>query len=155
MYRRNASYAVSAAAWLLGSGLVAAACGGTAFSGDGDETGGGNAHAGAMAGKSNASGGASALAGGSTGSQGGNAAGAPDGGEPASSNAGAAGAGGGADALDCSALNGSTFAEILCDPLYRNLYNDPRWLPFLKSINKTPEQLAKIAFNPPLPKQST
>ena len=52
-------------------------------------------------------------------------------------------------------MNGSTFAEILCDPLYRNLYNDPRWLPFLQSINKTPEQLAKIAFNPPLPKQST
>jgi hypothetical protein len=116
MYRRNASYAVTAASWLLGSGLVAAAaCGGSAFSGDGAEAGG-NAQAGAMAGKSNASGGANAHAGNSAASQAGNAAGAPtsgsvDGGEPAIAGAGAAGAGGEAGALDCSALNGSTFAE--------------------------------------------
>jgi TolB-like protein/tetratricopeptide (TPR) repeat protein len=52
-------------------------------------------------------------------------------------------------------MNGSTFAEILADPLYRNLYDDSRWLPFLKSINKAPDQLAKITFNPPLPKASS
>ncbi len=39
-----------------------------------------------------------------------------------------------------------TFAEIVLDPLFVNLYDDPRWVPFLRRIGKAPEQLAKIAF---------
>lgn len=107
MYRRNASCAANAATWLLGGALMAAgACGGAAFSGDGSVAGGGNAQAGAAAGSS-------------AGSQGGNAAGAPsggtvEGGEPSLAEAGApssAGASGMSGTLDCSALNGKTFAE--------------------------------------------
>ena len=86
--------------------MAAGACGGAAFSGDGSVAGGGNAQAGAAAGSS-------------AGSQGGNAAGAPsggtvEGGEPSLAEAGApssAGASGMSGTLDCSALNGKTFAE--------------------------------------------
>jgi hypothetical protein len=39
-------------------------------------------------------------------------------------------------------------------PLLKELDNDPRWLPFLRSIGRAPEQLAKIQFNPPLPKKN-
>ena len=53
--------------------------------------------------------------------------------------------------LEKERMNGSTFAEILCDPLYKNLHDDPRWLPFLRSINKAPEQLAKVQFKVPVP----
>jgi TolB-like protein/Tfp pilus assembly protein PilF len=42
--------------------------------------------------------------------------------------------------------NGGTFAEIVVDPLFANLYDDPRWAPFLREIGKAPEQLAKISF---------
>ena len=42
--------------------------------------------------------------------------------------------------------NGGTFAEIVVDPLFANLYDDPRWVPFLRKIGKAPEQLAKISF---------
>jgi TolB-like protein len=42
--------------------------------------------------------------------------------------------------------NGGTFVEIVVDPLFANLYNDPRWIPFLRRIGKAPEQLAKISF---------
>ena len=42
--------------------------------------------------------------------------------------------------------NGGTFAEIVVDPIFANLYNDPRWLPFLRSIGKAPEQLANVTF---------
>jgi tetratricopeptide (TPR) repeat protein len=53
--------------------------------------------------------------------------------------------------LEKERMNGSTFAEISCDPLYKNLYDDPKWLPFLRSINKAPEQLAKVQFRVTLP----
>ena len=43
--------------------------------------------------------------------------------------------------------NGGTFAEIVVDPLFANLYDDPRWVPFLRKIGKGPEQLAKISLN--------
>jgi TolB-like protein/Flp pilus assembly protein TadD len=46
---------------------------------------------------------------------------------------------------------GSTFAEIVANPLYAKLYDDPRWLPFLRKIGKAPEQLAKIEFKAILP----
>ena len=42
--------------------------------------------------------------------------------------------------------SGGTFAEIVVDPLFANLYDDPRWVPFLRKIGKAPEQLAKISF---------
>jgi TolB-like protein/Flp pilus assembly protein TadD len=53
--------------------------------------------------------------------------------------------------LEKERMNGSTFAEISCDPLYKNLYGDPKWLPFLRAINKSPEQLAKVQFTVSLP----
>ena len=36
--------------------------------------------------------------------------------------------------------------------LFSNIHDDPRWLPFLESIDKSPEQLAAIEFNVTLPK---
>ena len=41
---------------------------------------------------------------------------------------------------------GGTFAEIVVDPLFAHLYDDPRWIPFLRKIGKAPEQLARISF---------
>ena len=40
---------------------------------------------------------------------------------------------------------------ILYEPLFSNLDDDPRWLPFLESIGKSPAQLAAIAFKVTLP----
>ena len=37
------------------------------------------------------------------------------------------------------------------DPLFATLRDDPRWLPFLESIGKSPEQLAAIEFEVRLP----
>jgi hypothetical protein len=37
------------------------------------------------------------------------------------------------------------------EPLLDNLHGDPRWLPFLQKIGKTPEQLAAIKFEVKLP----
>jgi len=37
------------------------------------------------------------------------------------------------------------------DPLFANIHDDPRWLPFLESIGKSPEQLAAIEFEVRLP----
>ena len=37
-------------------------------------------------------------------------------------------------------------AEIAVQPLFGNIRHDPRWLPFLRSIGKAPEQLAAIPF---------
>jgi len=48
--------------------------------------------------------------------------------------------------LEKERRSGGTFAEIVVDPLFANLYDDPRWLPFLRKIGKAPEQLAKISF---------
>jgi hypothetical protein len=31
------------------------------------------------------------------------------------------------------------------------MHDDPRWLPFLRSVGQAPEQLAEIKFNPRLP----
>ena len=38
------------------------------------------------------------------------------------------------------------------DRLFRNLYDDPRWLPFLESIGKAPAQLNAIRFDVVLPR---
>ena len=42
-------------------------------------------------------------------------------------------------------------SEILSEKMFSNLYDDPRWLPFLQQINYAPEQLAEIQFNVRLP----
>ncbi|HXK60347.1 MAG TPA: serine/threonine-protein kinase [Acidobacteriota bacterium] len=48
--------------------------------------------------------------------------------------------------LEKERRSGGTFAEIVVDPLFINLYHDPRWIPFLRQIGKAPEQLARISF---------
>jgi TolB-like protein/tetratricopeptide (TPR) repeat protein len=42
-------------------------------------------------------------------------------------------------------------AQIAIEPLFANLHNDPRWLPFLRKVGKDPETLAKIEFKVALP----
>ena len=43
-------------------------------------------------------------------------------------------------------------AEIVKENLFDNIRSDPRWLPFLRKIDRAPEQLAKIEFNVDLSK---
>jgi adenylate cyclase len=43
------------------------------------------------------------------------------------------------------------FTSMANSPLYANLHDDPRWLPFLASVNLDPDFLASIKFNPRLP----
>lgn len=40
----------------------------------------------------------------------------------------------------------SGVVNFVNEPLLASLHNDPRWLPFLRTIGKTPEQLAAIPF---------
>ena len=47
--------------------------------------------------------------------------------------------------------NDPGLSQIAVWPLFANIHDDPRWLPFLKSIGKSPEQLAAIEFNVTLP----
>ena len=42
-------------------------------------------------------------------------------------------------------------SEIAVNPSFRPVYDDPRWLPFLRSIGMSPEQLAAIEFEVRLP----
>jgi len=42
-------------------------------------------------------------------------------------------------------------SEITYLPFFPNIHDDPRWLPFLESIGKSPEQLAAIEFKVTLP----
>ena len=42
-------------------------------------------------------------------------------------------------------------SEIVVQPLFANIRNDPRWLPFLRKLGKAPEQLAAIKFDVKLP----
>jgi adenylate cyclase len=44
-------------------------------------------------------------------------------------------------------------AAIAVEPLFGNIEEDPRWLPFLESIGKSPEQLAAIKIEVTLPGQ--
>ncbi len=48
-------------------------------------------------------------------------------------------------------INDPGLAEIPTQNLFASLYDDPRWLPFLESIGRSPEQLAAIEFDVPLP----
>jgi TolB-like protein/Flp pilus assembly protein TadD len=45
--------------------------------------------------------------------------------------------------------NVSTLVEIVGDPLFANLHDDPRWVQFLRQIGKAPEQLDAIKLEPP------
>ena len=47
--------------------------------------------------------------------------------------------------------NDPGLSEIPRNPLFANIHSDPRWLPFLESIGKSPEQLAAIEFDMTLP----
>ncbi len=42
-------------------------------------------------------------------------------------------------------------ATIASEPLFTSIQFDPRWLPFLESVGKSPEQLAAIEFEVTLP----
>ncbi len=47
--------------------------------------------------------------------------------------------------------NDTGLPGIAVEPLFANIHDDPRWLPFLQSIGKSPEQLAAIEFEVTLP----
>jgi tetratricopeptide (TPR) repeat protein len=47
--------------------------------------------------------------------------------------------------------NDPGLTHIAIESMFANIQNDPRWLPFLKSIGKSPEQLAAIEFEVRLP----
>jgi tetratricopeptide (TPR) repeat protein len=53
------------------------------------------------------------------------------------------------------AIQDPGLSGVAVEPLFANLKNDPRWLPFLRKIGKAPEQLAKIEFDVALPQPST
>ena len=47
--------------------------------------------------------------------------------------------------------NDPGLGEIPVQNLFANIHDDPRWLPFLETIGKSPEQLAAIKFEVTLP----
>jgi len=47
--------------------------------------------------------------------------------------------------------NDSGLSQIAAAPVFDNIHDDPRWLPFLESIGRSPEQLAAIEFEVRLP----
>ena len=47
--------------------------------------------------------------------------------------------------------NDPGLAQVANMPMFANIHSDPRWLPFLESIGKSPEQLAAIEFQVTLP----
>ena len=47
--------------------------------------------------------------------------------------------------------NDPGLSQIVMEPRFANIRTDPRWLPFLESIGKSPEQLAAIEFEVTLP----
>jgi TolB-like protein/Tfp pilus assembly protein PilF len=49
------------------------------------------------------------------------------------------------------AYHDTGLVEVGTDPMFASLYDDPRWLPFLREIGRAPEQLAAIEFNVTLP----
>ena len=44
-------------------------------------------------------------------------------------------------------------SEIVLEPQFASIRNDPRWLPFLRKIGYAPEQLAAIKFDVKVPQQ--
>lgn len=51
-------------------------------------------------------------------------------------------------------LNATSLTYIAVEPLFENIHDDPRWLPFLESIGMSPQQLAAIEFNVSIPNGS-
>jgi TolB-like protein/class 3 adenylate cyclase/Flp pilus assembly protein TadD len=49
--------------------------------------------------------------------------------------------------------NDGGIADAPVEPLFANIHDDPRWIPFLESIGKSPQQLAAIEFSVQLPDQ--
>ena len=49
--------------------------------------------------------------------------------------------------------NDPGLAEIVAEPLFDNVRKDERWVPFLESIGRGPDQLNAIRFSPVLPQQ--
>ena len=49
--------------------------------------------------------------------------------------------------LDKAVQNNKTMTSIVVERLFTNIHDNPRWLPFLESIGKSPAQLAAIEFN--------
>lgn len=49
------------------------------------------------------------------------------------------------------AYNDPGLAEIAAQPLFSNIESDPRWLPFLERVGKSPEQLAAVRLEVQLP----
>jgi len=47
--------------------------------------------------------------------------------------------------------NDPGLAQIINMPMFENIHSDPRWLPFLESIGKSPKQLAAIEFSVKVP----
>jgi serine/threonine protein kinase/TolB-like protein/Flp pilus assembly protein TadD len=43
-------------------------------------------------------------------------------------------------------------SDVVSQPEFANIREDPRWLPFLRTIGRAPEQLARIPFHVTLPK---
>jgi TolB-like protein/Tfp pilus assembly protein PilF len=55
--------------------------------------------------------------------------------------------------LDKAALaKDSDLVAVFQDPLFAGIHPDPRWLPFLRKLGKTPEQLAAVPLKVTLPK---
>ncbi len=38
-------------------------------------------------------------------------------------------------------------SDVAIEPMFANLWKDPRWLPFLRDVGKAPAQLAAVQFN--------
>ncbi len=47
--------------------------------------------------------------------------------------------------------NDPGLAQVANMPMFANIHSDPRWLPFLEKIGKSPKQLAAIEFEVTLP----
>jgi TolB-like protein/Tfp pilus assembly protein PilF len=47
--------------------------------------------------------------------------------------------------------NDGGLTELISQPMFAPIRDDPRWLPFLRKLGRAPEQLAAIAFNVTLP----
>lgn len=47
--------------------------------------------------------------------------------------------------------NDPGLVDTVGTPQFANIYDDPRWLPFLESLGMSPDQLAAIKFNVTLP----
>ena len=48
--------------------------------------------------------------------------------------------------------NDPGLTDMAIEPMFANIHDDPRWLPFLESVGRSPEQLEAIDFEVTLPK---